>query len=452
MSRTPVLDEFCFLMLDGVAAFLLQINLQQHNERSYENPQVWPSLYEFVDCWANMMEHVLRLEGQLTHYPETRPMLYDIPVPVLEYTLAFLQRCANKLIEKDREKLVVPIHFLLVPRLYTRIEAQELFPVQDNVPALVTVTLPLHTLYDPQYLMCALCHEVSHFVGERPRCREPRIEFYICGVVGVAAKLLFESYDEMIAKQLKDELCKNVHGTRMADLKRNTVKAVYEIVGEKRTFSAFMHRVFLRAAAAKKRTALINIPGSKNWDLFKKACMKLGDMFRETYADLCMIHLSGISPNQYLAIFTPELSDVLKVNMDSQYVYRYFAIRCFVVLRAAWPEWTIDKANVDNGIGHVELIDALKDLYISNSKTDEIKGVFPLTTIRPLISYLEMCKGELKTINCTEVSKMVERFTDNADHCDNELFSEVLIEHREATVNRIHELLDPVLEDNATNI
>ena len=175
ISKTSVLDEFIYIMYAGIDAFLKNVECRiQHLERLNAS-----QCQEFVENWAHLMEHVMRIEGQLTHNPQMRPILYDIPVAMLEYILSFLNQVSEILQTEDTPKRQ-NICFLLVPRLCDRIEAQELFPAgSDYLPGLVLVTIPLQMLYDSGTIQQELTHEVSHFVGEKYRDRAYRGKKYI---------------------------------------------------------------------------------------------------------------------------------------------------------------------------------------------------------------------------------------------------------------------------------
>lgn len=44
-----------------------------------------------------LLEHITRMESELVHYPETRPMLFDIPANLLEFYLFFSDKCTQYL-------------------------------------------------------------------------------------------------------------------------------------------------------------------------------------------------------------------------------------------------------------------------------------------------------------------------------------------------------------------
>lgn len=143
MSRNVVLDSFLFLMLPAVQALFRNVEEIAGTPFSREDVR---KCHEFVGAWNHLMELVTRTEGQLSHYPELRPLVFDIPVIMLEYTLSFLNRCAEILQREDDEKQ--EIQFLLVPQLCQRIRAEELFPAMGTLPGLILVQLPYDGLYN----------------------------------------------------------------------------------------------------------------------------------------------------------------------------------------------------------------------------------------------------------------------------------------------------------------
>lgn len=190
MSRSATLDESVYLILPGLYAFWENIehgNLKKEDE---------PLYLQFVELCVHTMEHLMRAEGQLSQYPEVRPITYDIPVFALESAIAFLQQLNKTLTMPDAERKR-KTSILLVPSAETDVSTVELFPASEDVRGLLQITVPFSMLYEPRLLFLSLCHELAHYVGEHCRMREKR---YIL-------------YSNCLASELKYDFSRTVRGT-----------------------------------------------------------------------------------------------------------------------------------------------------------------------------------------------------------------------------------------------
>lgn len=392
MSRTSILDEFVFIMLPGVDAFLN--NVTAHLENLTE--QDLQMCRCFVENWTHLMEHIMRVEGQLAHHPDMRPILYNIPVAMLEYTLAFL-RCVVEIMQSE-DKPKAQICFLLVPRLCEKIEAQELFPAEPNeLPGLVLVTIPLADLYKPREVQRALCHEASHFVGEKHRSRAVRRRKYISAVAALMAKEVFGDVHPTLIQLLQSKLLKSTDGLikcSMRYMQSEIVQWLTYIYDTPEAYYELVRDLLLCAQTSEPIDFGVSELDEIRVLRFFELLEDLSTLFREVYADICMLSLLPISNTEYVESLMSELKDDTTDtgSSDETNCYEQFAIRMYISLEATNRDIPINYIFKYDKTLHEHLhkiSDGLK------SEDEDPNRLIPISSIVSLLQYAIVCSKSI---------------------------------------------------------
>ena len=413
ICQTPVLDEFVFLLFPGARSLIE--NLSVCADRSLSDQET-EKCNIFVEKWSHLMEHVMRIEGQLTHHPDMRPILYNIPVVMLEYMMAVLNQVA-RILQSGHS----PGHsFLLVPQLSQQVEAVEIFIAQGNRPGLVLVTLPLRALYDPVTVQMALCHEACHFVGETYRKRKERIPCFAQATAVLMAKILFASYDESLIDVITEKICHTIRQMDGQPVIRNMYDTVTRWID--RLFIAsskeYANLLFCVLDTIRKKNRphfrlnlAINDAGITS---FSKVLYDLSTLFREIYADICMMFLLEASPCTYLKSIAEELdgdnrSILTGVMSNEPETLHYWknksnseddcagyaeslAIRIYVTLIVLGEDNLPDCSCPNPSNGYVRLLEEVQKLHEELKGNQEPKSrVIPLGSIDALIEYSKLC-------------------------------------------------------------
>lgn len=320
MSQSPMLDELVYLILPALYTFWE--NIQQQNLNSKDE-----FLYQqFVELCVHTMEHLMRAEGQLSQYPEVRPITYDIPVIALEAAIAFLQRLSIVLTSPDTGKKK-KTSILLVPNADIDVSTVELFPATKHARGLLQITVPFSLLYDPKHLLLSLSHELAHYVGEQCRMRGKRYELYCNCLASEILSTFFEGNcngnredffeylsEEFLRFQMDKAASENGNDVLMQDEPLQCIAAAADgIVEELREVEAFaqMVRQYMNRGNPKvqfrcpTQAELIN-----SVERFKKRNSDLRIVFREAYADICMLYCLKPQPCEYLDIMLPRDGEV----------------------------------------------------------------------------------------------------------------------------------------------
>lgn len=314
MSQSPMLDELVYLILPALYAFWENIkekNLKAQDELLYQ---------QFVELCVHTMEHLMRAEGQLSQYPEVRPITYDIPVVALEAAIAFLQQLSAILTLPDTERKR-KTSVLLVPNADIDVSTVELFPATEQVRGLLQITVPFSLLYDPKRLLLSLSHELAHYVGEQCRMRGERYKLYCNCLASEILSIFFkgnctgdrqdfyEYLSDFLRSTMDAEALENGNGVLMQDEPLQQIAATANrIVDELAKTDAFadMVRDYLDRGEPKVQFVCptqAELAGSLV--KFKQKNSDLRINFRETYADICMLYTLKAQPNEYLDIMLP---------------------------------------------------------------------------------------------------------------------------------------------------
>lgn len=189
LSKNRVLDQLCYVLLSSVQGFAAKL---QENRDKLERVT---DLYKFVDGLAFVEEHTIRQEIQLILHPETRPMLFSLPVNTIESYLTFIDLCADFLQRNDPSGQKKDFFFLIVPCLCEKVTVCSLLYKQEENSHLLYIRVPLEHCYSPKEVVQALAHEIGHYSGESPRNRDKRFKmllwccaYFFCERLGIDLK------------------------------------------------------------------------------------------------------------------------------------------------------------------------------------------------------------------------------------------------------------------------
>lgn len=317
MSRTATLDESVYLILPGLYAFWKNI---ESGRLSDKNGAIYG---RFVELCVHTMEHIMRAERQLSQYPEMRPIAYDIPVFSLEYATAFLQKFNKELLDKEKgtDKNKRKTNFLLVPCAENNVVTTEIFQATKELPGLLQVTIPFSLLYDSKLLIPSLCHELAHYVGENCRLRSERYELYLDAVANEFIRYFFvpiegetqslhDDLQEYIGEQVANwfEEC-NAEDVPLLEIAR-TVDWVGDNLIVTENYLKYIREYLLKGNHEPNFYCPSQGMLQDKLKHFKQRNSDLRMLFRETFADICMLFFLKLSVQDYLSTTFQTVDDV----------------------------------------------------------------------------------------------------------------------------------------------
>ena len=394
MSKSVLLDEFIYLILPGVTSFLDNVDGRF--------PDVPDELCEiFIEKWANIIEYIMPVEGQLTHHPEMRPILYDIPISMLEYTLAFLDVVAKALRSGDDAYTPVQIQLFLIPRLSREKATYELFAADAIVSrGLLLVYVPFDLLFEPCALLRALCHEVSHYVGEACRSRLERRDYFCKAAARLAVHIFFEHTNTGVIEEIDERLKQSLPRIKMTI--KELIESVSNLLIVNMSKSAARQELMLNALRRHSNLIAKNPIYSEeefpfytlNWepdfeelDRFETLLNDLGTLFREIYADIAMLYLLPVGTKEYITSHEEEL------RFGANPRYEQTAIRIYVSLTVCDKDFS-QVCVQDNQLK--EELERLQDCF--ERELEDRDRLLPISSIYYLKQYGKFCYEKMKTL------------------------------------------------------
>ncbi len=443
MSKTPVMDEVVYLIAPGLRAFLLNF-VEILNNPSMDEPRYSSQFYSYAESCSYYIEQLMRVEGQLSHNPEIRPVIYDIPVFMLEYTVAFLNKVSALLMEADLEIDKCPTEIFLVPHPCERASTDEIFPASKYFPGLVHIQIPESVLYEPDKVFRALCHEVSHYVGETHRSRKLRKETFVFSAAALLTDCVFESNDESLTEMFEnrflDALSTSERPT-MLEMHSKILSSVAELITPtnctQNIWKEYVHftidnkkiPIYIEETCDHKLPYLFKC-------YFAQLINDLENLYKEVFADICMIYFLDIPSCEYIHSL---LNEMIMYPTKEGLSEEIFAIRIFTALYACGkePEYCGEYKDSEAWSHMCEYISWVKE-DIEHGITGLHDLPIPMGAIWGLMEYALGCYKSLSSSLSNErlenIRNMYNVFSRSNVHYTDILSA--IDSHRQETINR----------------
>ncbi len=386
MAHTPVMDEAVYLVAPGVEAFLAQV-LNRLETNTLEQNDI-PVFNDFIENCIRLLEHLMRMEGQLSQNPEMRPPICDVPVFMLEYTEAFLSKVSVllQLADTDPNKHHI---FFLAPCSCQCISAMELFPATRQLPGLVQLMIPEKLLYTPKETLQSLCHEISHYVGEEFRHRSARKEYFARACGAILTEAFFDTKASSLIWFWGSKLfssIKHLCNPRIREMSKCFSEVVVSSFYDEYALVSCLREYAVKAG----NVAPVKLPSNTtlNQSLlrFQRRCEDMEILFREVFADICMLHILNIQVDDYLEGLLKELSEnSAKVSTCEE----LFAARIFVSLYVCKKNFVYHRNNYRDVWTRVRktIIHLNEEI---NQKSDGVyKFPLPISSVLALVQYAQ---------------------------------------------------------------
>lgn len=351
MSRICVLDGFCHLILDGVATFCRMVKPYLSENRPMP-PSLLEQVQRFVRGWGILVDQAVRADGQFIQSPGFSPTLYDIPVSLLEFYLAFTTQFIDLVQSSEDSSKKHHYALFLLPKLCRRTKVRDIFKDPPPHDRLLYVDIPLDLLYDPRQILLQLCHEASHYCGETVRCREMRVQHFALACAYLVA-WNFKLWNETAIKRIYKDLFANIpDGDDRNYLKNLTSQVrvcVCQLIQNESVFrewqdsylssaglSTFEEEDWLEDSLNRQRTMVYGRSlalAGLNEDI-----VRISWLFEESYADISMIFMLAPTWDEYLTLYRQELewmSDSAEQEEGHGTQYAEVVQRAAIVLWAA---------------------------------------------------------------------------------------------------------------------
>lgn len=359
VGKNCVLNQLCYVLLDGLQGLMAKLK-----ERKSISSQ--SDIQNFVSGIVYLAEHMIRMESQLIHHPETRPLLFHIPASIMELDLAFVDLCAEYLQIADSKKR--HFYFSIIPALQSAVNIKNLVYQEDDQAYLLYVGIPLDCCYDPGFIVRVLVHEIAHFSGEKARFREQRRD----GMIGCCAYMLCQLLEIernkkavvcWLAQKLKEVIEKKERsGGQSLLIMENLLPVLQEACRTVFVEQRLIYQMLTSAAQdgeegnaskiqrleryVQNYKRLLSVGGIQ---AVTDALMELKTLYRECYADIAMIQLLDMDAQVYFELIkrsydaldqSPPKGALERKNWEGTKCSREAVVvqRAGLVIAASFPE------------------------------------------------------------------------------------------------------------------
>lgn len=403
MSKSTVFDSACFLFLDSANLFLSFIKYLR-NKYSKDEDLICAltenelHIETFIREWEQLINHVVQIDGAFQKTPGYEPLNYNVSESIVEFHNAFAQKLIRYFSSLDRcitdEHRSAKISSFVVPKLCRRFKTTQWFYDNRKSDSLLFITIPVDQIFKTFSNMVALTHEICHYCSNDIRNRTCRtdtlllnLSSLICSYLQIYSNKTVNAAYEII-KSLFEEANEGNYDCYISDLATIAKNIAFRFLDKVDNLNRLFY-VYLKdyeeeygeplkdksALAMKiRRTCmhLISLPNLHSYGDYSDFCSiySLIDdlilLIKEGYADLMMIYVLSLNPEQYLKESLRELNR-LNSKTESKKVFskyqRVLVVSESLIKRKIWTkEQFITLKSKLNGI---DIYDDFLEVFIS---------------------------------------------------------------------------------------
>ena len=163
--------------------------------------EFYSCFYEFIRGLNIYIQNMAYLDRQFIQIINFDFKTYYTPVKMTAFYNAFIYSLKNYLDSINEENgQKHEYEFLLCLGATGNMEVQELFQGMSDTKRLFLVYIPEDQSYKPKQMLIMLGHEVGHFVGQKIRSREERLE---CAI-NIMAKIMVRYLRDYLERRVDD--------------------------------------------------------------------------------------------------------------------------------------------------------------------------------------------------------------------------------------------------------
>lgn len=352
------------------------------------------------------MDQAVRADGQFTQDTGVNPVFYDIPVGLLEFYIAFTRRCMRLLQKFDGEEKKEHGLFLM-PNLCRRTKVEDVFDNPPPAKRLLYVDVPLDYLYSPRQVLYQLCHEISHFCGEKSRSRATRAQAFIMNCAQLIVQELHIGSYQMICNIYHSILtvCEMVKTPYMRELAQLTWKKMCDLLTDKSNVQALIEQYLGekelsgRDKEERRWELLLEYESNQKHIIKNLKCdvERIFQLYTECYADISMIFMLQPTSTEYILLYHQEQN---RIDTHSAEGYRRYCelVQRIALILLAIPEEIFQRVVETDELSLMDkklLEDAWNLAREIEEGEDTPRGYLPCCVLKQIYFYLKYSYGQL---------------------------------------------------------
>lgn len=400
------LFDYTFLLLYYPIQMLIDKMINKTKDENYLSLDDVNNVFMFLDGAAEVLARSNYSSIQLFQIPVHPNKVYNAPGKLLSFYTAYLDE-VSQLASKD-EDIKNKYAFLVSPMLNSVTQVQIIFNGEPPQDRLLLVKTPAYTLFKPKELLFTLTHELYHFVGERDRNRELRLNYlikaYISSIISaILSDDLFDVFSNYHMNDVNDELYHKLIDTFKDKFKEYSKQDYYLYSSQIYEFllktsldflkEYIIHEGFLCDFREKNNKAVdlydiefnkteekiyslisqnyINFVKATNDENITTIISALIDLTRECYSDLASILLLNVSLEDYYKYLIDlfECKGDVKLENSMPLLSRIQLITDCMIKHDIWESNQIAEVKVNN-------IEILKNIQTLRDEIEEENTIF----------------------------------------------------------------------------
>ena len=386
MSKSTVFDSACFLFLDSIHLFLSFIKYLRAQNQTDE--ELICALKEnelhietFIREWEQLINHVVQIDGAFQKTPGYEPLNYNVSQSIVEFQNAFAQKVIRYFSSLDKintdNAQTTNISSFVVPKLCRKFKTTQWFFDDRAKDSLLFITIPVSQMFETFSNMVALTHEISHYCSNDVRLRKCRTEAVLLSIASlICSNLQLNSNNSIkfafnVLKELFEDESDNEYNCYLSDLSVISKRVAFRFLDNVENLNKLFY-VYLddyakeygkelndKAGFAVKvrriSTHLIGVPSDDDnvFIDFRSIYSLIDDLIilvKEGYADLMMVYVLGLKPEDYLKESFKDLS-LLSNKIDYKKVYfkyqRVLVVCEALILSGLWSRKKCETLDYD---------------------------------------------------------------------------------------------------------
>ena len=489
MSNSHIFDSVCFLVIESMHSFVrwVEEQLKQNADSNYFTQRLNP-LNFYVNGLNQLMDSVVRADGMIVATPGYDPMIYNMPIAIVEYCGAYFKTVSRFFAATDGTVAPQEVSCLLVPTLCRRIKTLDMFSSNRSENSMQYLEIPVESFCDPFSIITALTHEAAHFYGDKCRRRKSRKEAFveciaeaICCALGVYTKVSAQFLSATMLDCLRwGETAETPASEKilyLRDVAFKSQKIVLAFIQSKSNY-VYFRNLYIESLEECERTEEqktqtdILIEQRVQGLLYEREersavgiVEDIFDLFYEGYADVAMIYTLKMSFAQYLRMLSSEFKffEGASVNQKMCALQRIFVVREACKGLEDFQEGLSEEDIAKNRLEKWKTV-VLDDLLYSMEQFDEDyrlycgeheavrgalnEGFYPYAVLDTVIDYLQDClrsltesvpKGSVLWKSREDALKMYQEICNREDYFG-KAFQNNLSENRKSILIRNYDI------------
>jgi len=340
-------EEFVYCVYDSFQHFIQYMTecMEKLNQgKGYDivtETKMAGSYNKYFTALNTLVNSTMHSERQFVQTTSFNAIFYSVPPKIMAFYNAYIYRLKD-ILRDDASK--EEYSYLIYPS-FSPIMTIEQVSLNDKPPCsrVLTAKISEKTIYDMAPVSYQLVHELAHYIGDQVRCRDKRAKYMFHSLLqsiiiasNIQDKKLmgfldiyldeiwleknrdkiylqdFEKNSGVFFKNLKDDFAKETYDSFMEycnssekEIPGDELLREFGLPEDARNdYRRLYFPQYFKYVCKRIKEQLESMQGVDKWKPYNEDVKLLKEIYSESYADLQMILILAVSPQDYLNMFS----------------------------------------------------------------------------------------------------------------------------------------------------